>query len=120
MCICCRLVVLLISRVAHELHPPEHLSYSKEPQNLRSDHTCCGHLLSVEVSDSTQESFWRVRGSSVDAFVEHASRVTEEVDNRLRVLLESGNIAVIALLVCEKPYGLCTLVQGSTYGGLIF
>jgi len=104
-CGCCRLVVLLISRVTNELHPPYHLSHSEESQNLRPNYTRRDHLLSTEIPNPAQKSFWRIGGSDVNALVEHASRITDDVDKRLRIFLKSSKITVTALSVWKAASG---------------
>lgn len=89
-------MVLLVSRVTNELHPPEHLPHGEESQDLRSDHTRRCHLLSTEVPDSAQKSFWRIGRSGVDTLVDHAGRITDDVDKRLRIFLKSSKITVNA------------------------
>lgn len=86
--------MLLISSVPNKLHPPHHLSHGEEAQDFRSNHTRRNHLLPVQVPYAAQYTFWRIGGSCIDAFVEHARRITDNVHDRLCVFLESSQVTV--------------------------
>jgi len=91
------LVVLLISSVANEFHSPQHLPNSKESYYLGPYHTCCGHLLGVEISDSTQKGLWRVGTTGFHTHFENTSRISDGVDQWLCIFLERSEVSDCAI-----------------------
>lgn len=75
--------MLRIAPVADELQFPDHLSHGKEPDDLRSNYTCCDPLLPVHVSHPVEHAIGGGGASGVDALVEHAGWVTDGVEKRL-------------------------------------
>ena len=55
------LVVLLITSIAHQLHPPNHLPNGKETKHFCAHDSYCSHIFAAHVPYLAEDAFWRCR-----------------------------------------------------------
>ncbi len=76
-------MVTSISSVANKLHPTNHLTYSKEAQDLGTKYPNGHHLLSTHIPRSAEDRLCRRRTATICGLIESSGRVSKSIDEWL-------------------------------------